>query len=97
MAGRRIGANYRGRVLPTIPERFSHLVDATTELAERFARAEHALYLVGGSVRDAILADPAVADSRPEGGSGPIGKTGSPPRPPLLKGGKAWPISSPPL
>jgi len=72
VAGRRIGANYRGRVLPTIPERFSHLVDATTELAERFARAEHALYLVGGSVRDAILADPAVADPRAEGGSGPI-------------------------
>jgi poly(A) polymerase len=59
-------------VLPTIPERFSHLVDATTELAERFARADHVLYLVGGSVRDAILADPAGADPRPEGGLGPI-------------------------
>jgi poly(A) polymerase len=69
VASLRIGANYRGRVLPTTPERFRHLVDATTELAERFARAERTLYLVGGSVRDAILADSAGANPEPEDGS----------------------------
>jgi len=39
---------------PAVPERFRPLVDATTELAERFQRAGHRLYLVGGSVRDAL-------------------------------------------
>jgi poly(A) polymerase len=57
VAGLRIGANYRGWVLPTIPERFRHLVDATAELAARFAGADRSLYVVGGSVRDALLAD----------------------------------------
>lgn len=70
MAGPWIGANYRGWVLPTIPERFRHLVHATTELAERFARAERTLYLVGGSVRDALLADSSGRDAR--GGSSPL-------------------------
>jgi poly(A) polymerase len=68
VAGPRIGANYRGRVLPTIPERFGHLVDATAELAERFARGDRSLYLVGGSVRDALLADGPAAGSRPSAG-----------------------------
>jgi poly(A) polymerase len=40
----------------TVPERFRHLVEATEELAERFARADKRIYLVGGSVRDALLA-----------------------------------------
>jgi poly(A) polymerase len=48
-------------VTPGVPERFRHLVDATSELAERFTHASKTLYLVGGSVRDALLA--------PEGGS----------------------------
>ncbi len=39
------------------PERLQPLVDATTELSERFQAAGHSLYLVGGSVRDAIFAD----------------------------------------
>jgi poly(A) polymerase len=39
----------------TVPERFRPLVDATEELAERFRRAGHTLYLVGGSVRDALV------------------------------------------
>jgi poly(A) polymerase len=34
-------------------------VEATAELAERFQTADHALYLVGGSVRDAIVAGDA--------------------------------------
>jgi poly(A) polymerase len=38
-----------------LPERVRPLVDATTELSERFASAGHTLYLVGGSVRDAIV------------------------------------------
>jgi poly(A) polymerase len=42
-------------VSPTVPERFRHLVEATTELAKRFDHAEKRLYLVGGSVRDALV------------------------------------------
>jgi len=45
-----------------IPDRVRPLVDATAELAQRFAAAGHRLYLVGGSVRDAIVA------ARPEAG-----------------------------
>jgi len=56
-AGRGAGAQYRVRVRVThVPERFRPLVEATSELAERFARAGHSLYLVGGSVRDALVA-----------------------------------------
>jgi poly(A) polymerase len=39
------------------PERLQPLVEATADLAERFRSAGHTLYLVGGSVRDAIVAD----------------------------------------
>jgi poly(A) polymerase len=39
------------------PERLRPLVDATADLADRFRSAGHTLYLVGGSVRDAIVAD----------------------------------------
>ncbi len=42
-----------------IPERFQPLVDATAALAERFTAAGRRLYLVGGSVRDAFVADAA--------------------------------------
>jgi poly(A) polymerase len=52
-------------VSPTVPERFSHLVEATTEVAKRFEHAHKHLYLVGGSVRDAF-----VMGGRP-GGTGP--------------------------
>jgi poly(A) polymerase len=41
------------------PERFRPLVEATAELSDRFRSAGHTLYLVGGSVRDALVADPA--------------------------------------
>jgi poly(A) polymerase len=37
------------------PARFEPLVEATRSLAERFIAAGHRLYLVGGSVRDALL------------------------------------------
>jgi poly(A) polymerase len=40
------------------PERLQPLVQATTDLSDRFQSAGHTLYLVGGSVRDAIVADP---------------------------------------
>jgi poly(A) polymerase len=39
------------------PERLRPLVDATSDLSERFRTAGHTLFLVGGSVRDAIVAD----------------------------------------
>jgi poly(A) polymerase len=45
-----------------VPTRFEPLVEATETLAQRFAAAGKRLYLVGGSVRDAILGaadDPA--------------------------------------
>jgi poly(A) polymerase len=38
-----------------IPERFRAIVDATAPLAERFGALGHNIYLVGGSVRDAIV------------------------------------------
>jgi poly(A) polymerase len=38
-----------------VPERVQPLIDETRELAGRFTAAGHALYLVGGVVRDAIL------------------------------------------
>jgi poly(A) polymerase len=38
-----------------IPDRLRPLVDETTEIASRFDRAGHRLYLVGGVVRDAVL------------------------------------------
>jgi len=46
------------------PERLRPLVDATADLSDRFRSAGHTLYLVGGSVRDAIVADgePPAAD-----------------------------------
>ncbi len=50
------GFHYRGRVPRSVPERFRHLLEATEELAGRFERAGRRLYLVGGSVRDALLA-----------------------------------------
>ncbi len=60
-----------------VPERFRPLVDATATLADRFRRAGHRIYLVGGSVRDALVERPAAAgaverdydlttDARPE-------------------------------
>ena len=42
-----------------MPERFRPYVDATEEVARRFAAAGHTLYLVGGSVRDALFPGPA--------------------------------------
>ena len=42
-----------------VPERFRPLVEATADLAERFAAAGYTLYLVGGSVRDALVESPA--------------------------------------
>jgi poly(A) polymerase len=50
---------YRGSVQSsTVPDRFRPLVDATAVLAERFRRAGHRIYLVGGSVRDALVERP---------------------------------------
>jgi poly(A) polymerase len=56
-----------------VPERLQPLLDDTAPLAERFAAAGHRLYLVGGSVRDAILGRPLddrdldfTTDARPD-------------------------------
>jgi poly(A) polymerase len=42
----------------SVPERFRPLLEASTGLAERFRAAGHRLYLVGGTVRDALVGDP---------------------------------------
>ena len=44
-----------------MPERFRPLVEATRALAELFRRDGHRIYLVGGSVRDALVERPAAA------------------------------------
>jgi poly(A) polymerase len=54
---------------PTVPERFRSLVDATAVLAERFRARGHRVYLVGGSVRDALVERrPARPDVAHDGG-----------------------------
>jgi poly(A) polymerase len=56
-----------------IPERFTPLIEEVRPLAERFSAAGFRLYLVGGSVRDAILGRPLeridldfTTDARPD-------------------------------
>ncbi|HWD51836.1 MAG TPA: CCA tRNA nucleotidyltransferase [Acidimicrobiales bacterium] len=49
-----------------LPDRLRPLVQVTAELAERFQKANHTLYLVGGSVRDAIVAGEAPAPAEVE-------------------------------
>ena len=56
-----------------VPERLVPLLEELRPLAERFAGASHRLYLVGGSVRDAILGRPLTeidldftTDARPD-------------------------------
>ncbi len=56
-----------------VPDRLRPLLDKTAPLAERFAAAGKRLYLVGGSVRDAILGRPLdsidldfTTDARPD-------------------------------
>ena len=45
-----------------IPERLQPLLETTAPLAERFTAAGWRLYLVGGSVRDAILGEKGAPD-----------------------------------
>ena len=83
LAGRAAGAStspqYGGTVQhQTVPERFRPLLDATAELSERFAAEGRALYLVGGSVRDALVVAPGgAAKSRCEltGPGDPVART----------------------
>jgi poly(A) polymerase len=49
----------------SVPERFLPYVEATEDLARLFAAAGRALYLVGGSVRDALFPD--ASGGRPTG------------------------------
>ena len=53
-------ADYANRTTlgDVFPERLRPLVEATADLSDRFRSAGHSLYLVGGSVRDAIVAGP---------------------------------------
>jgi poly(A) polymerase len=46
-----------------IPDRIRPLVEATADLSKRFEAAGHCLYLVGGSVRDAIVGNGRSADA----------------------------------
>jgi poly(A) polymerase len=62
-----------GSPQPMMPERVRPIIDATKELAERFAAAGYTLYLVGGPVRDAIAGRPGGVDF--EGGDADIDLT----------------------
>ena len=54
--GDRFGPAARGRYpAPVIPERLQPVLDDVRPLAERFVDAGHAVYLVGGIVRDLVL------------------------------------------
>ena len=78
--------HYRGRVQSTpVPERFRPLLSATAELAERFTKAHRTLYLVGGSVRDALF-PPARR---------PSATSISPPTPGPTRS-SAWSVAGPP-
>ncbi|MDQ6840176.1 MAG: CCA tRNA nucleotidyltransferase, partial [Actinomycetota bacterium] len=62
-----------GTLGAVIPERMAPLLDEVRPLAERFHAAGHRIYLVGGSVRDAILGRPLAeidldftTDARPD-------------------------------
>jgi len=51
------GSNYGVLVSSSVvPERFEPLREASAELAQRFVARDYRVYLVGGSVRDALLA-----------------------------------------
>ncbi len=47
----------------SVPERFRPYVEATEEIARRFGAADRTLYLVGGSVRDALFPGGADGDA----------------------------------
>jgi poly(A) polymerase len=59
-----LSATRYGGAVPqtTVPERFRPLVQATADLADRFRTAGFSLYLVGGSVRDALMPGPVPPD-----------------------------------
>lgn len=59
------GDNYREEVPDeNVPERFRGLVADTATLVERFVAAGHRIYLVGGSVRDALLDGTAPVEAK---------------------------------
>ena len=59
------GDNYREEVPDeNVPERFRGLVADTATLVERFVAAGHRIYLVGGSVRDALLDGAAPVEAK---------------------------------
>jgi poly(A) polymerase len=54
------------------PERLQPLVEATADLSDRFQKAGHRLYLVGGSVRDAIVGEPGADGYNTDDGEGDL-------------------------
>jgi poly(A) polymerase len=56
------GGAPEGTLRRVIPSRLQPTIDATDELARRFSDAGYSLYLVGGTVRDAIAGRPDGAD-----------------------------------
>jgi poly(A) polymerase len=54
------------------PERLQPLVEATADLSDRFQKAGHRLYLVGGSVRDAIVGEPGADGYDTDDGEGDL-------------------------
>ena len=59
----------------SVPERFLRCVQATEELARRFTGAGKTLYLVGGSVRDALFSGADAADGSDDSDSGDLDLT----------------------
>src|SRR5215212_2083835 len=57
-----VPAGAAGSVGPMVPERLQPLLEEAAPLAARFAAAGWRLYLVGGSVRDAILGEKVAPD-----------------------------------
>src|SRR5260221_10942936 len=53
---------FRATLRRVVPERLQPMIQETEGLAERFDAAGHALYLVGGTVRDAIAGRPGGSD-----------------------------------
>jgi poly(A) polymerase len=59
-----VGGVIQSQASATLPGRVAALIEATRELAERFVARGHELYLVGGSVRDAVFGNPAERANR---------------------------------
>jgi poly(A) polymerase len=66
-----------------IPERIRPVVELTAELAERFSQSGHSLYLVGGTVRDALVGRPGAGTQEQEAPTPGAPAAGAAPEPDL--------------